>query len=72
MNKSIGNLIDELSIANIKSFYFQETVMNNDDPVKVSEAAKKAQSTNATRSKLIQAINQYFEDQSNIDHKTYG
>lgn len=69
--KSIGMLIDELSICNVKSFFFQETIMNSADKEAVALAAKNAQEVNSRRSKLVKAIDDYFNDLNSPTTKTY-
>lgn len=71
--KSIGTLIDELITTDIKCWFAQETVMNETDVIKVSEAAKQAQLTNARRNKLIRAIDERLGDNSITNlSKSYG
>ena len=69
--KSIGVLLDELIVTNIKCFYFQEIVNKSDDKDEVFKAAKAAQEMNSRRSKLIIEIDKYFDDPNTISRKTY-
>jgi hypothetical protein len=71
MEKSIGELIDELSIVNIKSFFFQEVIMSSSDDSKVADAARKAQEANSRRTKIVKEINEYFKDGNSPTSKTY-
>lgn len=70
-DKSIGTILDELIVTNIKCFYFQEIINKSDDKEEVFEAAKAAQEMNSRRSKLIMEIDKYFNDQNTIGRKTY-
>lgn len=58
MNKSIGELVDELSIVNNKIFYLVEKVQNNKH---TREDASKIQVLNKLRSRYVNAINGYFK-----------
>ena len=58
MKKSIGTLIDELSVTNIKIFYLVDKVKKN----KHTRAdAKKLQDLNQYRSELVNALNYEFK-----------
>ena len=71
--KTLGTLIDELFTTNMKCWFAQETVMSETDPIKVTNAAKQAQSLNARRNKLIRAIDEYSgEDNTTLTSKTYA
>ena len=63
MKKTIGELIDELSIINIKIFMLVEKVQNNEH---TREEAKKVQDLNLQRSKLKNAINEFFKENQEI------
>jgi hypothetical protein len=63
MKKTIGQLIDELSITNCKIFYLVDKVQKNKH---TKEDAKKIQDLNLLRSKLTNAINAYFEERQDI------
>ncbi len=63
MNKTIGALIDELSITNMKIFYLVDKVQQN---THTKEEAKKIQDLNSYRSELTNAINAYFNDKQGI------
>lgn len=63
MEKSIGELIDILSVTNIKIFYLVEKVQSG---AFTKEDAKKIQDLNAHRSKVTNAINKYFGDREEI------
>lgn len=63
MEKTIGTLIDELSVTNIKIFYLIDKVQKNEHTKK---DAKKLQDLNLYRSKLINAINEHFDEQQQI------
>lgn len=71
--KSVGTLIDELITTDVKCWFAQETVMKEADPIKVAEAAKLAQTTNARRNALIRAIDERLGEGGNTQlGKTYG
>jgi hypothetical protein len=59
ITKTIGELIDELSITNIKIFYLVDRVQQDKYD---KEDAKKIQDLNRTRSEYRNAINEYFEE----------
>lgn len=63
MKKTIGELIDELSIVNIKIFHLVEMVSNN---VHTRDDAKKLQDLNSYRSRLKNAINEEFKQEQEI------
>ena len=63
MEKTIGTLIDELSVTNIKIFYLIDKVQKNEHTKK---DAKKLQDLNLYRSKLINAINEHFDEDQQI------
>lgn len=63
MKKTIGSLIDELSVVNIKIFYLIEKVQKNEH---TKEEAKKIQDLNKYRSELTNAINEYFNERIDI------
>lgn len=63
MKKTIGTLIDELSITNCKIFDLVDKVQSNNFE---KEEAVKLQKLNAYRSQLANAINEYFGDRVDI------
>jgi predicted deacetylase len=63
MKKSIGELIDELGVTNMKIFMLVDRVRNNEH---TKEDAKKVEELNLHRSKLKNAINEYFHDREEI------
>jgi hypothetical protein len=67
MRKTIAQLIDELSITNIKIYHLEDKVADN---THTKEDAKKIQDLNRYRNELINALNEEFNQQVNI--KTYG
>lgn len=58
MVKTIGELIDELSIINLKIFYLVDKVQRDEH---TREDAKKIQDLNKLRSRYVNAINRYFK-----------
>jgi len=63
MNKTIGELIDELGITNNKIFYLVDRVQKDEH---TREDAKKIQDLNKLRSKYVSAINEYFGERQQI------
>lgn len=59
MKKTIAELIDELSITNIKIFMLVEKMQNKTG---TAEDGYKLQDANKYRSQLKNAINQYFDE----------
>ena len=58
MEKSIGQLVDDLSIANIKIWHLQDRLSAGDDDKKVAEAARQIIVENTYRCNLVRAIDQ--------------
>lgn len=63
MKKSLSELIDELITTNIKIFFIIENILKKDYE---KEDAKKVQELNFYRSRLKNAINQYFNERQEI------
>lgn len=63
MKKTLGEIVDELSVTNIKIFFLIEKV-NNDEHSK--EDAKKIQDLNKYRSKLVNEINSFSKERHGI------
>lgn len=63
MVKTIGSLIDELSITNNKIFYLVDRVQRDEH---TREDAKKIQDLNKLRSEYVTAINAYFKEAPQI------
>jgi hypothetical protein len=63
MKKTIAQLIDELSITNIKIFHLVDKVQRNEHTL---EDAKKIQDLNSLRSVLVNALNEEFGDRRDI------
>lgn len=63
MKKTIGELIDGLSITNNKIFYLVDKVQKDKH---TREDAKKIQDLNKLRSDLVNAINNYFKEREDI------
>jgi len=72
--KSIGTLIDELSIINIKIWFKIEMIMNDDSAVKdLAKLGVDVQKLNARRSALIRAIDERLgEADISLTDKTYA
>jgi len=63
MKKTKAQLIDELSITNIKIFYLVETVQKGAHTL---ADAKKIQDLNSYRSQLVNALNEEFGERLDI------
>lgn len=63
MKKSIGHLIDELSITNIKTFYLVDKIKANKHTL---EEVKKMQDLNEYRVQLINAINEELNEKEKV------
>lgn len=63
MKKQKAQLIDELSITNIKIFVLVDKVQKNEHTL---EDAKKLQDLNSYRSQLVNALNEEFGDRKDI------
>jgi len=63
LKKTIAELIDDLITIDMKSFYFVEKVRTN---THTAEDAKKIDDLNIHRSKLKNAINEYFDEGQEI------
>lgn len=60
--KTIAELIDQLITTSLHCWFAQEEVMSETDLLKVAEAAKRAQQTNARRNALIREIDARLGD----------
>ena len=67
MKKTISELIDALSITNIKIYHLEDKVFDN---THTKEDAKKIHDLNLYRTALCNALNEEFKQQGII--KTYG
>jgi hypothetical protein len=63
MKVSIGELIDGLSVVNIKTFYLVDKVQNGSSNV---EDQRKIQALNKRRWEFINSINEYFNERQEI------
>lgn len=61
MNKTVGEMIDELSVTNNKIFYLVDKVQRN---VHTVEEAKKIQDLNTYRVMLKNEINAFFKERT--------
>ena len=61
MQYSIGEMLDKLSIANIKIWHLTDKVLDNSLSLEeAGRAARGAESANAERRRLIKEVNDYF------------
>ncbi len=63
MKKTIGELIDSLTITNSKIFYLVDKVQKDEH---TREDAKKIQDLNKYRSELVNAINEFYKERQDI------
>jgi hypothetical protein len=63
MKKTLGELVDELGIVNIKIFMLIDGVMHDNY---TKEDAKRVQELNLQRSKLKNAINEFSREKQEI------
>lgn len=63
VKKTIGELIDGLSIINIKIFFLVEKVQKNKH---TREDARKLQELNRQRSLYVNSINEFFDERQDI------
>jgi hypothetical protein len=63
MKVSIGEMIDGLSVVNIKTFYLVDKVQNGSHEVKDQV---KIQALNKRRWEFINGINEYFDERQEI------
>lgn len=63
MKKTIAQIIDELSITNIKIFFLVDKVQSNEH---TKRDAKKLQDLNSYRSELVNALNEEFGDRKDV------
>lgn len=73
MQKTIGELIDELIIVNLKIWACEDIKrIHEDDDKKVADACRKTNKLNPRRNALIAAINEELGQDSVIGIKLYG
>jgi len=63
MEKTIGSLIDEISIVNIKIYHLVEKVQSGNFE---KEDASKIQLLNNYRSQITNAINEFFKERKEV------
>jgi hypothetical protein len=63
MDKTIGQIIDEISVVNIKIYMLVDRVQKNEHTL---EDAKRIQDLNKYRAELMNAINKEFKQQQII------
>ena len=63
LTKTIGELIDILSVTNIKIFMLVDKVQKNEHS---KEDAKKLQDLNSYRSQITNAINEYYGERQEV------
>lgn len=72
MKKSIGEIIDALITTNLRCWFAQEDIMNEElTKTQRLRAAVRAQEQNAKRSELMMAIDKFFGQASGADEKSY-
>lgn len=63
MKKTFGEIVDSLITVNVKVFFLIEKVHQD---IHTREDAKKIQDLNRQRSQLINALNEYFQEEKQI------
>jgi len=71
MAESIGELIEKLMITNIKLYFLQDTVADEEDNDKCADAARKVVIVNKQRAELKNEINKRLGDTA-VEIKSYG
>lgn len=69
--KTLGMLIDELITTSMKCWHAQETICKATSEAAIAKAAQDAQSLNARRNALIQAIDRVTGQKFTVSDKTY-
>lgn len=70
--KSVGQLIDELSVTNLRCWFAQEKLMDNTLPEHERLlAAEDAQRFNARRNALMRAIDEILDKGFSVEKKSY-
>ena len=73
MEKTIGELVDALSIMNIRIWMLEDKCREECDLTKIGEAKLKINKCNQIRNELIQAIDKFHgKDTGQGDLKKYG
>ncbi len=70
---TFGNLVDKLTIVNLKIWNYEDIKRNSNDDKAISEATKKTNILNQQRNDLIQEIDEMLIEASNgvINFKNY-
>lgn len=73
MEKTVGQLVDELSISNIKIWHLQDIVSAEKDNAKIAKAAKQIIVENTFRCNLVKEIDKFFQikDRSYSSEKVF-
>lgn len=71
--ETFGNLIDKLSIVNLKIWKFEDIKRDSNDDKEIADATRKTNILNQQRTDLIQELDQMFIDCSNgkVSFKNY-
>ena len=73
MKITIGNLIDQLTIVNLKIWNLEDLKRDSDDDTVIADACRKTNVLNVQRNELIAAIDEEITGQSShLNTKTYG
>ena len=71
MNYTIGEIIDKLSITNIKIYHAVMKAHQEEDKKLSLELFKKSFEMNKERIRIINEVNKYFDEKKNDNRKTY-
>jgi len=73
MEITIGNLIDQLTIVNLKIWMLEDIKRDSEDDAEIAEACRKTNSLNPQRNQLIAAIDEKIDGKSSgLNTKIYG
>jgi len=73
MEITVGNLIDQLSIVNLKIWMLEDVKRDSDDDKAIADACRKTNTLNVQRNQLIAAIDEKIEGESSaVNTKIYG
>lgn len=71
MNKTLGNLIDELCITNLKIWACEDIKHTSDDDKVIANACRKTNILNPLRNRLIQEIDE-LANKMGLEQELYG
>lgn len=73
MEITAGNLIDQLTIVNLKIWMLEDVKRDSDDDTEIANACRKTNHLNVQRNELIAALDKKLEGKaSGLNTKIYG